>query len=264
MGEKTRYRLINTAITASGALACIISGFIPAPEGMLPEGRISIIQVLASSEKTGLFVLASLLLVTSVVLAATGKLRAVALIAALAGACLFALIDISIVTNYRAFEGTLLIEAGIVLAVSGALLHAIGTPREKVKKREPKLKADNRVIQAKKPKQTDYAESFYRSADETAVTSAERKNTEDFGEYLAAALRAITEEDDKPSVKETGRDESAENGSLWTSGSELEELLKENIRQSEAQSSAAEYEVPEATGDVEFYANLEDMLRSQK
>ena len=266
MGEKTRYRIINTAAAAAGALACIASGFIPAPEGLLPEGNTSVIQVLASSGRTWLYVLASLLLVTAAVLAATGKLRAVALVAALAGACLFVLIDIGIITNYRAFEGTLLNEAGIVLAVSGALLHAFGTPKEKALKKEAELKADNRNIKAKKPKQADYAEGFYRSADEAAVTATERRNTEDFGEYLAAALRAITEEEDKPSIEGAGGEKSTDDGSLWTSSSELEEILKEDIRKSEILPTETEDkdETAESAGDADFYASLEDMFRTQQ
>ena len=37
MGDNKVYRVINTVITAAGLLACLASGFIPAPEGLLAE-----------------------------------------------------------------------------------------------------------------------------------------------------------------------------------------------------------------------------------
>ena len=131
MKGKYYYRIINTVITATGTLLCIVSGFIPAPYGLLSDGTISLIQSLTGSQKAERFIVPVLLFIAATVIVAAGRYKLGSLIAVLGGSCIFALTDLSYIQSSMAFTGTLLNEFGIVIALSGVLLHAIGTPESK-------------------------------------------------------------------------------------------------------------------------------------
>ena len=114
MKGKYTYRIINTVITAIGTLLCIVSGFIPAPYGLLSDGTISLIQSLPGSQKAVSFLLPVLLFIAATVIVGAGRYRLGSLITVLAGSCIFALMDLSYIKASMAFTGTLLNELGIV------------------------------------------------------------------------------------------------------------------------------------------------------
>lgn len=280
-----KYRITNSLIAAAGFLLCIISGFIPAPQGLLTDGRISIIQALSSGQRTILFVLPTLLLLAAIILTALGKLRLISLITALAGASLFAVMDISFITGAKAFTGILLNEAGVVLTVCGVLLQVFGMPRDKAEQREadndvnaaaqeesvPDPAPDIRDITAVYGKQ----DGFYEEGKRTASAGLAGRDTMELGDALIAALKAITEENEDRSkganqqFEELAPEEekSEESGSnQWANDSELENLLRNDLRHTEAlETETATVIMPEETADTaEFYAGLEDMFRIQK
>ena len=128
MKSKYFYRIINTLIAATGTIICIISGFIPAPNGLLSDGTISLIQALPGSKKALMFLIPVLLFIAATVMVGAGRYRMLSLITVLAGACIFAWTDLSYIQESMSFTGTLLNEMGVVIALSGVLLHAFGTP----------------------------------------------------------------------------------------------------------------------------------------
>ena len=148
MKGKYTYRIINTVITAAGTLLCIVSGFIPAPYGLLSDGTISLIQSLTGSRKAWMFLVPVLLFIAATVIVAAGRYRLGALIAVLAGSCIFALTDLAYIRSSMAFTGTLLNEFGIVIALSGVLLHAFGTPTSESPKNEGLLKTLDPFLEA--------------------------------------------------------------------------------------------------------------------
>ena len=148
MTGKYTYRIINTVITAIGTLLCIVSGFIPAPYGLLSDGTISLIQSLPGSQKAVSFLLPVLLFIAATVIVGAGRYRLGSLITVLAGSCIFALMDLSYIKASMAFAGTLLNELGIVIALSGVLLHTIGTPKSERPKNESLMKTLDSFLEA--------------------------------------------------------------------------------------------------------------------
>ena len=148
MKGKYTYRIINTVITAIGTLLCIVSGFIPAPYGLLSDGTISLIQSLPGSQKAVSFLLPVLLFIAATVIVGAGRYRLGSLITVLAGSCIFALMDLSYIKASMAFTGTLLNELGIVIALSGVLLHAFGTPKSERPKNESLMKTLDSFLEA--------------------------------------------------------------------------------------------------------------------
>ena len=148
MKGKYTYRIINTVITAIGTLLCIVSGFIPAPYGLLSDGTISLIQSLPGSQKAVSFLLPVLLFIAATVIVGAGRYRLGSLITVLAGSCIFALMDLSYIKASMAFTGTLLNELGIVIALSGVLLHAFGTPKGERAKNESLMKTLDSFLEA--------------------------------------------------------------------------------------------------------------------
>ncbi|MBR3330439.1 MAG: hypothetical protein IKG25_04400 [Mogibacterium sp.] len=157
MKGKYTYRIINTVITAIGTLFCIVSGFIPAPYGLLSDGTISLIQSLPGSQKAVSFLLPVLLFIAATVIVGAGRYRLGSLITVLAGSCIFALMDLSYIKASMAFTGTLFNELGIVIALSGVLLHAIGTPKSEIPKGESLMKTLDSFLEAELAPETEPA-----------------------------------------------------------------------------------------------------------
>lgn len=143
MKGKAIYRINNTVVTAAGTLLCIFAGFIPAPYGLLSEGTISLIQALPGSQKVWMFLVPSLLFIAATVLVAACRFGILALIAGLAGACLFAWMDLTYIRASMAFTGTLLNEIGVVVTLAGILLYVLGTPKEEGPKPESRVEKED-------------------------------------------------------------------------------------------------------------------------
>lgn len=169
MKGKYTYRIINTVITAIGTLLCIVSGFIPAPYGLLSDGTISLIQSLPGSQKAVSFLLPVLLFIAATVIVGAGRYRLGSLITVLAGSCIFALMDLSYIKASMAFTGTLLNELGIVIALSGVLLHAFGTPKSERPKRESVMKTLDSFLEAELAPEPETAPEAAESAIQTGL-----------------------------------------------------------------------------------------------
>ena len=169
MKGKYTYRIINTVITAIGTLFCIVSGFIPAPYGLLSDGTISLIQSLPGSQKAVSFLLPVLLFIEATVIVGVGRYRLGSLITVLAGSCIFALMDLSYIKASMAFTGTLLNELGIVIALSGVLLHAFGTPKGERAKNESLMKTLDSFLEAELAPEPETAPEAAESAIQTGL-----------------------------------------------------------------------------------------------
>ena len=170
MKGKYTYRIINTVITAIGTLLCIVSGFIPAPYGLLSDGTISLIQSLPGSQKAVSFLLPVLLFIAATVIVGAGRYRLGSLITVLAGSCIFALMDLSYIKASMAFTGTLLNELGIVIALSGVLLHAFGTPKSERPKNESLMKTLDSFLEAELAPEPKTAPEAAESAIQTGLS----------------------------------------------------------------------------------------------
>ena len=194
-------------VTATGTLLCIVAGFIPAPKGLLTDGSISLIQALPGSRKLVMILVPALLFIAATVMVAAGRYAMVSLITVLAGSCIFAWMDLSFINSSMAFRGTLLNEFGIVIALSGVLLHALGTPKTKSPKVESVEKTEDPFLEIENEmdreaavigNQADFYESFENATDKPSFMS---RDSLEFQNTLTALLRGtpgIQEEAGEP------------------------------------------------------------------
>lgn len=270
------YRIINTVVAAIGTLVCIVSGFIPAPNGLLSDGTISLIQALPGSQKVWMFLVPSLLFIAATVMAGAGRLRIVSLITVLAGACIFAWMDLSYIQSSMAFTGTLANELGIVIALSGILLHVFGTPKSDSPKAEERPKKAAQGAEKEEDPDplaavTGNQTGFYDGSEDTVVTpTLMGRDTMEFRDTLVDALRKLTEEQQEestpagaaPAEEMTTAEAIAAEAApadatmgytqvLWSSDEELEALLRAD---SEVIEEAAAIEIPEKVTTEEIAA----------
>lgn len=253
MKGKYTYRIINTVITAIGTLLCIVSGFIPAPYGLLSDGTISLIQSLPGSQKAVSFLLPVLLFIAATVIVGAGRYRLGSLITVLAGSCIFALMDLSYIKASMAFTGTLLNELGIVTALSGVLLHAVGTPpceshgdESMVKTLDPFLEVEpvkEPKPEAKPEPETEAAESVVRTG-----LPEEIGNTDE------------QQENNAPSEITPAADPMTYTQVLQPCGPEFEELIPEDSEKTEEVTIEAAPEAEPLENTIVLEADFEDLL----
>lgn len=279
------YRVINTVVATIGTLVCIVSGFIPAPNGLLSDGTASLIQALPDSQKVWMFLVPSLLFIAAIVLVAAGRLGILALIAVLCGACVYAWMDLTYIRASMAFIGTLLNEIGIVITIAGVLLYVLGTPKEKRLKPENKIDRIDPLAeldaQAKAGAEPDPEAAvtgnqagFYEGSEDTVVLEPLSRDTMEFRDTLVTALRELTgdmpEEDNAPEA-EAAAEESPEEALaemtppdedfgytqvLWSSDEELAALLRADSEEIE---EAAALEIPEKVTTEEIAAAAKEI-----
>ena len=117
----------------AGVLCCIGSGFIPAPEGLLADESVSMIQAMQLSYVIIYFAIPSALMVLACILVIAGKMDILSLCSVLAGGVLFAMLDFQLGVTHRTFSGVLINMVGVILVAAAVALQVFATQTGPVK-----------------------------------------------------------------------------------------------------------------------------------
>ncbi|MBR1986873.1 MAG: hypothetical protein IKK28_05725 [Mogibacterium sp.] len=192
-------RAINILLGIAGVLCCIGSGFVPAPEGLLADESINLIQAMQLPHLLVFFALPSALMVLACILVIIGKMDVLSICSVLAGGALFAIMDCQFGMSYRTFSGILINGIGVIIMVAAVALQVFATEsgpakvsRKAAKSRNPK---EFRYERSRRPAYDDIYMDIQGSAAGKKPEDSGAKMPED-GEYFALdALKAEEAED---------------------------------------------------------------------
>ena len=256
--NKDNSRAINILLGIAGVLCCIGSGFVIAPEGLLADESINLIQAMQLPYMLVFFALPSALMVLACILVIVGKMDVLSICSVLAGGVLFAMMDFQFGVSFRMFSGILINMAGVILVVAAVALQVFATEtgpakvsRKAAKSRNPK---EFRYERSRRPAYDDiymdiqgtaagkmpessgvrasddgeYLALDSLKAEEAEAEAAEKaqKEQEDEIEAMLAALSADTEKNEvAKAAKEATTTNTIETASVEESLAELEEEL---------------------------------------
>lgn len=128
--EKTNNdRIINILISFAGLAFCIAACFVPAPEGLLADDSLSLMQLYKGTQMILYIAVPATLMALSFIVTASGRIPVLAVLSAIAGGILYCMSDVSLAMNSQAFSGVLINAIGIVLVLTGACLQMFATDR---------------------------------------------------------------------------------------------------------------------------------------
>ena len=181
-------RAINILLGIAGALCCIGSGFVPAPEGLLADESINLIQAMQLPYMLVFFALPSALMVLACILVIIGKMDLLSICSVLAGGVLFAMMDFQYGVSFRTFSGILINMMGVILVAAAVALQVFATETGPVKVSRKAAKSRNpkefRYERSRRPAYDDiYMDIQGTGAGKMLESSSD--NIPDSAEYLA-------------------------------------------------------------------------------
>lgn len=206
--EKDNSRAVNILLCIAGVLCCIGSGFIPAPEGLLADESVSMIQAMQPSYVIIYFAIPAALMIMACILVIAGKMDIVSLCSVLAGGVLFAILDFQFGVSHRTFSGILINMVGVILVAAAVALQVFATQTGPVK-------VSRKAAKSRNPKEFRYERShrpayddIYMDAMSVASIAPEKADHEmtEADEYLALD-RLKTEEEEKEAAQKKQEDE---------------------------------------------------------
>lgn len=176
MEQSNSNRFINILIIIAGVFCCIAAGFIPAPEGLLGNEQLSLVEAMPGGQLIPFFILPSVLMIAAGILVILGKLNALALVASIGGTILYAILDAELGFGHQAYAGVLMNMFGAIMMVAGTALQAFATDngpavvsRKAAKKRSNKNPKEFRYERRNAPK---YDDIYVDAAGTAAVARA--------------------------------------------------------------------------------------------
>ena len=128
--EKTNNdRIVNILISFAGLAFCIAACFVPAPEGLLADESLSMMQLYKGTQMIIYIVAPAVLMAISFLVTVSGRIPVLAVLSAVAGGVMYCISDISLAMNSQAFSGVLINAIGVVLVLTGACLQMFATDR---------------------------------------------------------------------------------------------------------------------------------------
>ena len=169
--EKDNSRAVNILLCVAGVLCCIGSGFIPAPEGLLADESVSIIQTMQPSQVIIYFAIPSALMVLACILVIAGKMDILSLCSVLAGGVLFAILDFQFGVSHRTFSGILVNMVGVILVAAAVALQVFATQTGPVK-------VSRKAAKSRNPKEFRYERSHRPAYDDIYMDAMSAANTD--------------------------------------------------------------------------------------
>ena len=155
----------------AGVLCCIGSGFIPAPEGLLADESVSMIQAMQLSYVIIYFAIPSALMVLACILVIAGKMDILSLCSVLAGGVLFAMLDFQLGVTHRTFSGVLINMVGVILVAAAVALQVFATQTGPVK-------VSRKAAKSRNPKEFRYERSHRPAYDDIYMDAMSAANTD--------------------------------------------------------------------------------------
>lgn len=155
----------------TGVLCCIGSGFIPAPEGLLADESVSMIQAMQLSYVIIYFAIPSALMVLACILVIAGKMDILSLCSVLAGGVLFAVLDFQLGVSHRTFSGVLINMVGVILVAAAVALQVFATQTGPVK-------VSRKAAKSRNPKEFRYERSHRPAYDDIYMDAMSAANTD--------------------------------------------------------------------------------------
>lgn len=169
--EKDNSRAVNILLCIAGVLCCIGSGFIPAPEGLLADESVSMIQAMQLSYVIIYFAIPSALMVLACILVIAGKMDILSLCSVLAGGVLFAMLDFQLGVTHRTFSGVLINMVGVILVAAAVALQVFATQTGPVK-------VSRKAAKSRNPKEFRYERSHRPAYDDIYMDAMSAANTD--------------------------------------------------------------------------------------
>ena len=183
--NRSNNRFLNIFFCIAGLIACIGSGLVNAPEGLLPGEAGNILQSLPADQLLLMFVLPSLLMLAALVLVVMQRGRALTVITVLGGTVLYALMDVRYTFSHQAFTGILINMLGVILMLTGVALEVLATEKV-VRVRE--LNTESKM--GGKPREVNPYISRYQTYEDLYITG-------DTGTVVDAADDVPSDSDDE-------------------------------------------------------------------
>lgn len=155
----------------AGVLCCIGSGFIPAPEGLLADESVSMIQAMQLSYVIIYFAIPSALMILACILVIAGKMDILSLCSVLAGGVLFAMLDFQLGVTHRTFSGVLINMVGVILVAAAVALQVFATQTGPVK-------VSRKAAKSRNPKEFRYERSHRPAYDDIYMDAMSAANTD--------------------------------------------------------------------------------------
>lgn len=169
--EKDNSRAVNILLCIAGVLCCIGSGLIPAPEGLLADESVSMIQAMQLSYVIIYFAIPSALMVLACILVIAGKMDILSLCSVLAGGVLFAMLDFQLGVTHRTFSGVLINMVGVILVAAAVALQVFATQTGPVK-------VSRKAAKSRNPKEFRYERSHRPAYDDIYMDAMSAANTD--------------------------------------------------------------------------------------
>ena len=131
MEKNNNDRIFNILISFAGVAFCIAACFVPAPEGLLADESLSLIQLYKGTQMILYIVAPAVLMALSFIVTASGRIPVLAVLFAIAGGIMYGMSDVSLSMNSQAFSGVLINAIGVILVLTGACLQMFATDRKK-------------------------------------------------------------------------------------------------------------------------------------
>lgn len=129
--EKTNNdRIVNILISFAGLAFCIAACFVPAPEGLLADESLSLMQLYKGTQMILYIAVPAALMALSFIVTVSGRIPVLAVLFAVAGGVMYCISDISLAMNSQAFSGVLINAIGVILVLTGACLQMFATDRK--------------------------------------------------------------------------------------------------------------------------------------
>ena len=285
--NKDNGRSVNILLCIAGVLCCIGSGFVTAPQGLLADDSVNIIQAIQPSHMLIYFAVPSVLMILACILVIAGKMDILSICSVLVGGVLFAMMDFQFGVSHRTFSGILINMIGVILVAAAVALQVFATEtgpakvsRKAAKKRNPK---EFRYERSHRPAYDDIYLDTSGSLHNTVEGASTETSAED--EYLAldtlkaeeleaeaeertqkeqeneiAALLAALDTDQETNEKTTAETE-AQEISLIDFDAESETLLAEVEAETQQAEEALSLEMP-AISAGEAMAHMAEALET--
>ena len=233
--QRNNYRTINIVIAVLGLVLCVGAFFIPAPAGLLADESCGLLSVLPQEKILVMFAVPTLMVLLSAIVVMNGRRKVLPVIMALAGGALFAWMDVIFAMSSRSCYGTLTNSVGIVLAVTAALLQALGTPTTRQLRKEQKIEA-----QEEKEERTREARIFFDDEEADYGTEPGSKSVSD--DTLGIDINALRYEALRIESKDmlTGDISTGTQEEVQSANNSLEAMLRNEIEKETVQSDTSE------------------------
>lgn len=186
----------------AGVLCCIGSGFVAAPQGLLADDSVNVVQALEPSHMLVYFALPSVLMILACILVVAGKMDILSICSVLAGGVLFAMLDFQFGVSHRTFAGILINMIGVILVAAAVALQVLATEtgpakvsRKAAKSRNPK---EFRYERSHRPAYDD----IYMDTSGTVHNMPEREGNEILAEDEYLALDTLKAEENEAEAEE--------------------------------------------------------------